>query len=147
MLLMLRSLLADRFQLKFHRESKEIAQPVLTVARNGPKFGPQFHPTQDAAIPPEYRIPLKEYTMEHLAFFLTDNRHMWDPDAGDPADPNQPPVLDQTGVAGTYDIGLNWAPRRDWLAGFERQLGLHLELRKLPNDVIVIESAARPSAN
>ena len=147
MLLMLRSLLARRFQLKFQRENKAIAQPVLTIARNGPKFGPQFHPTQDTAIPPEYRIPLKGYTMEHLAFFLTDNRHMWDPETGDSADPNDSPVLDKTGLTGAYDIGLNWAPRRDWLAEFERQLGLRVEFRKLPTDVIVIESASKPSAN
>jgi uncharacterized protein (TIGR03435 family) len=146
MLAMLRRLLTNRFQLKFHRETKELAQPVLVVAKNGPKFGPQFHPSQDAPLS-DFRIPLKGYTMEHLAFFLTDNRHMWDIDAGDTAEPDDPPVVDKTGLSGTYDIGLNFAPRKDWLAEFERQTGLKVEIRKLSSQILVVESASKPAVN
>jgi uncharacterized protein (TIGR03435 family) len=35
---MIRSLLADRFQLKVHRSTKELPIYVLVLAKNGPKF-------------------------------------------------------------------------------------------------------------
>jgi uncharacterized protein (TIGR03435 family) len=39
--LMLRSLLGDRFHLKFHRDSREMAVYHLVVAKNGPKMKPK----------------------------------------------------------------------------------------------------------
>jgi uncharacterized protein (TIGR03435 family) len=39
-LLMLRTLLEDRFQLRFHRESRELPVYALTVGKNGPKLAP-----------------------------------------------------------------------------------------------------------
>jgi uncharacterized protein (TIGR03435 family) len=44
MLLMLQSLLSERFQLAFHRETKPLPVNALVVAKGGPKFGAQFHP-------------------------------------------------------------------------------------------------------
>ena len=150
MMLMLRTLLADRYHLKFHRESKAVPQNVLVVAKNGPKYGPRFHLAQDGVPPPALdkrsvgQIPLKGKTMKDFAFFLTDNQHMWDPDADDGAGP---PVLDQTGLAGVYDIVMSSASRRDWLAVFEQDLGLKVEMRKIPSAIFVIESATRPTSN
>lgn len=151
MMLMLRTLLSDRYRLKFHREIKAIPQNVLVVAKNGPKYGPHFSAAQEGAAPPSRldkrpagQIALKGKTMKDLAFFLTDNQHMWDPDADDGAGP---PVLDQTGLTGTYDIVMSFASRRDWLAVFDQELGLKVEMRKISSELFVIESAARPTAN
>jgi uncharacterized protein (TIGR03435 family) len=141
MLLMLRTLLADRFALKFHRETKSVPEYVLVVAKNGPRYGPHLQPTQQgSAPPPSGQIPLKNKTMKDLAFFLSDNRQNWDPGAGDgPA----PPVLDRTGLTGAYDIFLTFAPSRDFLSVFEQELGLKLELRKIPSELFIIDAATR----
>jgi uncharacterized protein (TIGR03435 family) len=152
MLLMLQALLADRFLLKLHRETKVIQRYVLVVSKNGPNIGPHFHPAETASPTAPGRSPtakdgLKGYTMARLAFFLSDNRDWWDHDTADGMNSNPQPVLDQTGLTGTYDIVLNWASRRDWLAAFERDTGLRLELRKISSEMIVVDSATKPAPN
>jgi uncharacterized protein (TIGR03435 family) len=52
LLLMLQSLLADRFQLKIHREDREVALYSLVSERNGPKFG-QFARVENRQCEPE----------------------------------------------------------------------------------------------
>jgi uncharacterized protein (TIGR03435 family) len=47
MMLMLRSLLADRFQLTTHRETKTLPVYVIALAKGGPKFGPYFQRMKD----------------------------------------------------------------------------------------------------
>jgi hypothetical protein len=50
---MLRQLLADRFQVRFHREPKEVGIYVLTVAKGGPKLKPStLDPDANPAGPP-----------------------------------------------------------------------------------------------
>jgi uncharacterized protein (TIGR03435 family) len=69
-------------------------------------------------------------------------------------------VLDQTGLTALYDIHLEWAPDNgppgestavplpDIFQAVEEQLGLHLESRKSPIDVIAIDHADQvPIAN
>jgi len=58
-----------------------------------------------------------------------------------------PPVLDETGLTGRYDIILNADSHEDWSAMLEHQLGLKVELRKVPREIIVIDSAVKPSGN
>jgi uncharacterized protein (TIGR03435 family) len=48
MMLALRSLLADRFKLKVHRETREMDIYALTMARPGGKPGPALKPASDA---------------------------------------------------------------------------------------------------
>jgi uncharacterized protein (TIGR03435 family) len=60
------------------------------------------------------------------------------------------PVADATGVEGRFDFKLEWTPddfQTAVLPALEEQLGLKLEGRKIPTDVIVIDSAERASAN
>ncbi len=47
--LMLQALLADRFKLKVHHETKELPVYALTVAKNGPKLTPSVAPATPAA--------------------------------------------------------------------------------------------------
>ena len=77
------------------------------------------------------------------------------------------PVVDQSGLAGRYNIALKWAPDEtqftqmnlrlapppgadplpDLITAFQEQLGLKLESTKAPVDVIVIDKVSRPSEN
>ena len=71
------------------------------------------------------------------------------------------PVLDLTGLTGFYDINFEWAPDDptgasaaessplpDIYRAVEEQLGLHLESKKTPIEIIVIDRADRvPVAN
>ena len=58
-----------------------------------------------------------------------------------------PPVLDQTGLSGTYDIVVDIGGEDGWPALLAHQLGLKLELRKVPTEIIVIDSAVKPAGN
>jgi uncharacterized protein (TIGR03435 family) len=64
-----------------------------------------------------------------------------------PAPPEPLPVVDQTGLAGDYDIVLDLSHNADWFVVLEEQLGLKLEKRKVPMEVFVIDHAERPVAN
>jgi uncharacterized protein (TIGR03435 family) len=66
------------------------------------------------------------------------------------------PIVDRTGLAGTYDIDLSWVPARSGsivaepgdvlplVTAVQEQLGLTLDARREPRDVVVIDAAARP---
>ena len=149
MLLMLRSLLADRFQLTTHRETRTLATYVITVAKGGPKFGPYFHPLKEGApFPPDEGRMQLGGDLTHFAVLLRANMRMFDPSTGPivPAADN-PPVLDRTGLKGEYSILVSTDTHEEWPAILERQLGLKLELRKEPVDVVIVDHASKPSAN
>jgi uncharacterized protein (TIGR03435 family) len=153
MILMLRALLAERFRLRLHHETKQLAAYALTPARNGPKFGPQFHKVDDAALAadlkdhdPNLGIPLGG-TMQQFAFLIRQNmRSIHPPDSAWAAE--APPVIDQTGLQGVYSITLKiHGPTDDLPSDVEQQLGLKMDLRKIPVDVLVVDGAAKPSIN
>jgi uncharacterized protein (TIGR03435 family) len=54
------------------------------------------------------------------------------------------PIVDETNLTGDYDIVVDLQPGYDWFAMLPDQLGLNLEARKEPVEVIVIDTAARP---
>lgn len=59
-----------------------------------------------------------------------------------------PPVIDQTGLTGLYAIYLRISgPTDDLPAAVEAQLGLKMDVRKMPVDVIVVDGAAKPAGN
>lgn len=152
MMIMLRAAVTERFHLQFHRETKGVLEYALMVAKNGPKYGPHLHQAEGGAPPGTAHkrpgeIPLYGKSMKDLAYFLSDNRQMWDPDVGSQPRSDEPPVLDETGLPGQFDIVLTYAPRRDWLTTFERDLGLKLQPRKIPSEIFVIDGAGKPAAN
>ena len=64
------------------------------------------------------------------------------------------PVIDSTGLKGEYDFRVEWAPDESTgslgpsiFAALQEQLGLKLEAMKGPVEIIVVDSAERPSAN
>lgn len=140
---MLQNLLVDRFQLKFHRESKEMPGFALIVAKNGPKlqpatgddvgisFGPSLKPAPGGPI----SVDARRYSMPMLANLL------WQMGSG--------PTVDQTGLSGVYDFKLGWddAAGPSIFTALQEQLGLRLEAQKVPVSYFVIDSAQRPSGN
>jgi uncharacterized protein (TIGR03435 family) len=147
---MWRNLLAERFRLKVHHESRETPQFDLVVAKNGPKL----KPAPDDGVPPKMgslgrRRPDFTYlhfpktTMAGLASTLS-------------IQANQP-VNDATGLTGNYDVELSWNP--DFaVAGpdsppelpkaLQEQLGLDLKPKKALLDMLVVDRMDKtPSAN
>jgi uncharacterized protein (TIGR03435 family) len=190
---MLQALLADRFQMKMHRESREFPVYALGVAKGGPKLQTSKRPEPAAAAAGERPPPVevvatgtnsgtsidlgggssvafgnnqlvvRKMTMATFAELLT--RFV------------DRVVVDQTGLAGEYDVVIDVAPEdyqglmirsavnagvalppqalrmldnanTDPLSGPLRNVGLTLESRRAPLDVIVVDSIARtPTEN
>jgi uncharacterized protein (TIGR03435 family) len=148
--LRIQSLLADRFQLRIHREAKE--QPVysLVVGKNGPKFPESRFSEADfrkGAIPGLTMRPNElignSVAIRFLAYELS--RRL------------ERNVIDRTGLDGEYDFNLHWVPDDadpnsvpdgpSIFTAVQEQLGLKLESDKAPVDAIVIDHIERPSAN
>jgi uncharacterized protein (TIGR03435 family) len=147
--LMLQTLLTDRFNLKFHREVRELPVYVLVVGKNGPKFkeSPPEKPFRSygGVSGRNQYIELSQATMELLTERL----------GGEGIDR---PVIDKTGLTGEYDIRLeatpefriNNNPQPDDLRIFDaiqQQLGLKLEPQKASIEVLVVDHVDKPSAN
>jgi uncharacterized protein (TIGR03435 family) len=152
LLLMLQTLLADRFRLTVHRESKVQTVYKLVIAKGGSKLkesqGPQ--PRDPNCTPPKC-----------MAFNDTE---MWNFGAA-LADRMGRPVVDLTGLQGSYDFTLRLDTERmagddpgaktnmsDWslssiFTDIEKQLGLRLESDKAPVETLAIDHAERPSEN
>jgi bla regulator protein blaR1 len=152
---MVQSLLADRFKLKFHRETKEMRVLALVVGKNGPKLKPT-KPEDDAARSNRgFQGGMGELTalgadMASLATRLSAIVGR--------------PVIDRTALTGRFDFKLQWTPDHpvqmkspdEPVADGEhgpsiftavQQLGLKLEDQKEPVEIIVIDSVEKPSAN
>jgi len=150
---MLRAVLADRFQLKVHFVKKDFPAYNLFVAEGGPKLtetpsdkvtvtvsGPScLHKRGGVGLE-----QLEGCTMGALADSL---RY-----------PSGRTVIDKTGLTSRYSFELHWTPDNtpadSPLAGgpsiftaVEEQLGLKLVPSTAPLDVLIIESASRPSEN
>jgi uncharacterized protein (TIGR03435 family) len=144
---MFQALLADRFKLKIHRETKDLPVFALVVGKNGPKLK-NSSPDADgnsfvtASYTGLIHMVTARGTMEGLARQLSNT-------AGRP-------VLDKTGLTAFYAYTLDWLPA-DRASGSDseaasmftavQQLGLKLESAKAPYEVLVIDQAAKPSEN
>jgi uncharacterized protein (TIGR03435 family) len=150
-LLMLRRLLAERFNLAVHRESRRVETYALVVDRDDRKLGPGLRPSIPCVRPPGAsqpsdvirpcggrggagRIVGTGMTTARLAQVLESG-------AGRP-------VIDQTGLNGEYDVDLAWSPELSVFTAVREQLGLRLEAgNALVTDSIVIDRVERPSEN
>jgi uncharacterized protein (TIGR03435 family) len=138
-LLMLQSLLAERFQLKLHRETKEVPMYALVVGKSGSKLKEgEFGRSSTSAEPGQ--LTAQKIPMAKLADFLSNQ-------LGNP-------VTDMTGMKGFFDFTLEWAPEArpgeaaattdsvpgaSIFAALQEQLGLKLETRKGPVEMLVID--------
>jgi uncharacterized protein (TIGR03435 family) len=137
---MLRTLLAERFQLSMRRETKEVPAYALSVAKNGLQLkriepgGPQqIFGTPD-------RLVAKGSSIAEFAALL--------------AAKFQHPVVDRTGIEGLYNFQVLFAPDTvpdspypAIFTALQEQCGLRLDRATAPAEVFVIERAERPSEN
>ncbi|MGO9965795.1 MAG: TIGR03435 family protein [Bryobacteraceae bacterium] len=139
MMPMLKALLADRFQLEVHHESKELEVYALIVSKQGHKL--QAAKAGEAAgqkgREDEGHIHFESLRMGQLAAILSGLLRQ--------------PVVDQTGVEGSFAVWLDWTPgHADAAAGaappnaslfvaLNELLGLGLQMRKAPLDVLIID--------
>jgi uncharacterized protein (TIGR03435 family) len=158
--LMLQKLLADRFQLKFHHEQKELAVYVITVAKGGPKM------TKDAGGPDD---PMA-FFFRGFGDLTVRNQTMADFATWFQGSVTDKPVVDHTGLTDRYDFTLKWTPDDSQFVQFrgsnalpppkddpnappslytavQEQLGLKFESTRAPDDVIVIDHVEKPSPN
>jgi len=142
---MLQSLLIERFQLKFHREEKDLPGFALVAGKNGPKFkettadspvvsfGNVVKPVMGAPV----TMLVRDQSMAWLANLLSQIGQ-------------QGPIEDQTGLAGRYDFRLAWdeASGPTLSTALEEQMGLRLnKTQGVPVSYFVIDSAQRPTPN
>ena len=139
LMVMLQYLLAERFNLTYHRESRPTRAYVLSVAKSGPKL--EKSDSQDAITQNGRRsIDAKSITMPRFAEVLSRQMDL--------------PVVDHTGLDGAFNLKLEWAAdnptaNEDRLPIFTaiQQLGLRLSTEKVPIEVLVIDHAEKPTEN
>jgi uncharacterized protein (TIGR03435 family) len=146
--LRIQSLLADRFQLRIHKETREEQVYSLVVAKSGPKFKESKFNESDAA---KGRLPgLQMHPYELIGTSV--DIHLLAEELSRRLSRN---VIDQTGLNGEYDFNLRWAPDaadgdsvpESIFTAVQEQLGLKLESGKAPVDAIVIDHIERPGEN
>jgi uncharacterized protein (TIGR03435 family) len=160
MKMMIQKLLADRFQLKFHFEKRDLPVYAVRIAKTGAKIirsqddpkgypGWNFGRTAAGTTLTFRNSPMSQVTAI-LQNFL------------------DKPVVDESGLSERYDFTLTFtldpgqaarlggAPipaadnpdaAPDVFAAFQQQLGLKLESTKAPTDVMVIDKVEKPSEN
>jgi uncharacterized protein (TIGR03435 family) len=148
MLLMLRNLLADRFQLKFHMETKMGPGYALVIASHGPKL-------EETKNHNAFRVVGSGRTgnSERPAYISGENASM-SMLAASLAREFRCPVLDQTELKGDFDFKFEFA-RDDTqsdsgpslFTAIQEQLGLKLARIKAPVEILVIDRAEKPSPN
>jgi uncharacterized protein (TIGR03435 family) len=154
----MQTLLADRFHLQLHRETRELPAYTLTVAKGGSKL----EQSKSRELRMNWGMGRFDYRGAPMSMLATTLTQL----AGRI-------VVDQTGLTGNYDLTLQWTPdeaqsqvfRRagDWASAGEasipdasgpslftalkEQLGLRLEATKAPIEMLVVDHAEHPSEN
>src|ERR1039458_10122897 len=142
-LLMLQTLLVERFQLKLRWEQRETALYALMVGKNGPKLNKVAEGRDPVVIVRPFGFDATSKSMEDLAGILS----RW----------TDRPVVDMTGVSGLYDFKLDWTfdrsrpsdeissplavPVSDPTAALRSvtSLGLKIETRKAPLKFLIVD--------
>jgi uncharacterized protein (TIGR03435 family) len=156
---MLKTLLADRFGLAVHTEMQERPGYVLVAGKNGAKLAP---PIEDPSVlfsrtaSGDRTLTATSISVKRLAEALSSALGAI--------------VVDQTGIEGQYNTSFQWTPDASEprmsksgeplpplpadvtpgpsiFTALQEKLGLRLESKKVPAEVIVIERANRPTEN
>lgn len=145
---MVQALLEDRFKLVCHRETKDM--PVLALVGKLPAAFQESKEGEPASVPGDRgKFTFRHWPITGLVNLTSNLLHT--------------PVVDGTGIRGYYDFSLDPMQFADTGAGgtpgpapsyadlFEtalrEQLGLRLEKRKAPLEIMVIDHASRPTQN
>ena len=146
---MVQALLAERFHLTTHMETRELPIYTLVVAKSGPKFA-------------ETKAQGTLYNMGRGYLSIEGGDSTVEMLAANLAQLLERPVVDQTGIKGRYAIKLRWMPDDgppplvngapdtslpSIFTAVEEQLGLKLVAGKGPVQVLVVDRLEMPSAN
>jgi uncharacterized protein (TIGR03435 family) len=162
MLEMLRSLLANRFKLVVHKETKNSPVYALTLARRDGRLGPRLRRAEAECAAPD-SAPRPAPASERRCGFRLGNGALNGQGttmarlAGELSFVGRQ-VVDRTNLTGAFDVDLEWMPDTSGAAAspdaeasiftaIQEQLGLKLEPSMAPLDVVVIDSAERPAGN
>ncbi|MDP9049753.1 MAG: TIGR03435 family protein, partial [Acidobacteriota bacterium] len=143
------AMLAERFKLKTHLESRESAIYALVVSKGGPNLKPAKPDARAGFTSGPGRFSSQTVTLGLVVQLLGHELGR--------------PVIDKTGLTGNYNITLNWAPTQGGAGGeaaqaadsaapslftaVQEQLGLKLEAQKGAVEHLVIDSAEKPSVD
>jgi len=165
---MLQNLLEDRFQLKYHKETKEMPIYALVAGKGPHKMklsevqqggpGGPGGPGRGMFRMGRGQVDMQGATTGALAQMLSQQLGRT--------------VMDKTGITGNFDVKMNWTPEPGQGGGpfggappppeavassdtsgpsiftaIQEQLGLRLETQKGPVEIIVIDSVSKPSEN
>jgi len=145
---MLQALLAERFKLQAHRERREMPVYAMVVDKNGPSLRPGSGDDPCTAHIGPLHPQDRNYQMQYINCTLDPLVNTFQEDR---------PVVDKTGLTGRYDITITATP--EWrmrdstqpgdisLRDAIRQLGLRLEARKEPIEMLVVDHVEKPDAN
>jgi len=147
---MYRSLLASRFNLVLHHESREIPVYSLQIAKSGAKLARSLGDPK--GLPDS---TFTEWNSQAITFRGTNASMLdltWALDFV-----LDRPVVDQSALGGKFDFSLRWAPDTarpedpntppPLFTAIQEQLGLRLEATKAQADVLVVDHVDRPSPN
>jgi uncharacterized protein (TIGR03435 family) len=155
---MIKGLLADRFKLAFHRETRELPAYTIVVGTGGHKLtkndsNPNGLPSllfRGLGVLPVVNATIADFAGV-MQFAVLDR-----------------PVVDKTGLQGKWDFTLRWTPDESQFAGLgvrvpppsndpdappglftavQEQLGLKFESTKAPVEVLVVDRVEKPSEN
>lgn len=135
---MLQALLADRFHLILHRETRDLPIYALVAAKGGPKLEAAESGASSNGTLKMGHLATKKMTMASLASILTFDLKR--------------PVRDETGLKGDFALTLEWSPGLgesdpsqsslpSIFTALQEQLGLKLQSTKGPVEVLVIDHA------
>ncbi len=135
---MLQRLLAERFKLVVHRETKEVPAYSLVLAKSGSKLkvaAPNGKSGIASTVGPSggQQTVFESTPLKVLVNMLANTLGS--------------PVVDKTGLDGFYDYTFEWPDATSSLFASADQLGLKLEAKKEPVEVLVMDRAEHPSAN
>ena len=149
MLAMMRTMLADRFKLRVHQETRVLPVYELSLLRSDGRLGTGLARVGDACAPPikcgftaQDGVLKGMGTLTNIASELgLAGRH----------------TVDRTGLSGVYSIDLRWSPDNvaalpadappEIFTAIREQLGLRAQAGTAPTEVLVIDSAERPEEN
>jgi uncharacterized protein (TIGR03435 family) len=142
--LLLRSLIADRFGLQVHWETREGSVYALTIDKGGPKFNKSVNEGKP-------NINTRKGSGKGQMIGTRESISIL---AGNLGNQLGRIVLDKTELTGAYDWMLEWSldpaiesTEPSLFTAVREQLGLKLTAQKGPIPMLVIDSAQRPSGN
>jgi uncharacterized protein (TIGR03435 family) len=143
---MVESLLVDRFQIEIHRDRRQMSGFALVVDKKGAKLRPSKNSEKGSETHSNGRhLIATNLTMENFTRRLS--REVMGV------------VIDRTGLKGGFDFELDWTPEKlaavpdaaddapSIFVALQEQLGLRLELAKVPVSAVAIDRAEKPETD